>query len=255
MSNLLEIKALCKNFGGVQAINQFNLELEEGSIVGLIGPNGAGKTTIFNTITGIYNPSKGQIFFDGKDITGCMPYEAAQWGISRTFQNIRLFSNLSVMENVVMAGNKNVKYGLVDAFLHTSKYRREEKNLKEMAMNLLELVSMQEHADAIAGSLPYGHQRRLEIARALATNPKLLLLDEPAAGMNAEESIELVEFIRQIKEKFSLTVLMIEHHMDVVSSLCERAAVLNFGEKIAEGSIEEIKKDKVVVEAYLGKEG
>lgn len=254
MSKLLEIKGLCKNFGGVKAIDQFNLEMEEGKIVGLIGPNGAGKTTIFNTITGIYKPDGGSVVFEGKDITGCAPHQAAQMGISRTFQNIRLFSNLSAMENVVMAENSNIEYGLIDAFFRTPKYRREERYVRETAMDLLKFVNLQDYADAIAGSLPYGHQRRLEIARALAIKPKLLLLDEPAAGMNAEESQELVEFICQIKERFSLTVLMIEHHMDVVSSLCDHALVLNFGKKIAEGSIDEIKKDKVVIEAYLGKE-
>lgn len=254
MSSMLEIKGLCKNFGGVSAINHFDMKVEKGKIVGLIGPNGAGKTTIFNTITGIYRPSEGTVLLEGEDITGCEPWQATQKGISRTFQNIRLFSNLTVLKNVVMAGNKDIKYGLFDAFFRTPKYWKEEKRVNEMAKDLLEFVNLQDYKDAIAGSLPYGHQRRLEIARALATNPKLVLLDEPAAGMNAEESMELVEFIRRIQKEFSLTILMIEHHMDVVSSLCDYAAVLNFGEKIVEGTVEDIKKNKEVVEAYLGKE-
>ncbi len=254
MSEILQIGNLSKNFGGVKAIDSFSVLLEKGKIHGLIGPNGAGKTTIFNTITGIYQPTSGEIMFNGKSIVGCKPFQIAQFGIGRTFQNIRLFSNLSVLQNVLIASNLDITYNIAQSFLRLPKYKKEEKQLRSKAMELLTIVGLQDMADAKASSLPYGHQRKLEIARAVALNPTLLLLDEPAAGMNAEESMELVSFIKEIKERFDLTVLMIEHHMDVVSGLCDNVTVLNFGKTIAEGKPDEVKTNKTVVEAYLGEE-
>ncbi len=252
MTPVLEIKHVAKNFGGVKAIDDFSVVLAPGKIHGLIGPNGAGKTTIFNNITGIYVPTSGQIFFEGKEITGLKPYKVAQAGIGRTFQNIRLFSNLSALQNVTIASNMDAKYNLIDTFFRLPKYRKIEKQLLDKAMGLLEAVGLQDKADERACNLPYGHQRKLEIARAMALNPRLLLLDEPAAGMNADESEELVTFVQKIKDDFNLTILMIEHHMDVVTNLCDSVTVLNFGKTIASGTPAEVKNDKVVIEAYLG---
>lgn len=252
MIPVLEIKNVCKNFGGVKAIDDFSVALEPGKIHGLIGPNGAGKTTIFNNITGIYLPSSGTIFFDGHDVTGKKPHEIAQLGIGRTFQNIRLFSNLSVLQNVIIASNKDATYNLVDAFLRTPRYRTKEKQIVEKSMALLESVGLADNRNEIACKLPYGHQRKLEIARAMALDPKLLLLDEPAAGMNSDESVELVGFVVKLREYFKLTILMIEHHMDVVTNLCDSVTVLNFGKTIASGTPAEVKRNKLVIEAYLG---
>lgn len=254
MSEILKITNLSKHFGGVKAINDFNLSLNHGKIYGLIGPNGAGKTTIFNVITGIYEPTAGTVEFLGNDISGHKPHTIARAGIGRTFQNIRLFSNLSVLSNVILASNQDVTYNMLESFLRVPKYRKEEKMLMEKAMMLLKTVGIQDLANQKAGSLPYGHQRKLEIARALALNPKLLLLDEPAAGMNEEESMELVEFIKNIKDKFDLTILMIEHHMDFVTELCDQCTVLNFGETISTGTPAEVKSDRLVIEAYIGEE-
>ncbi len=254
MSNILEIVELSKDFGGLHAIDNFNLKLEQGHIHGLIGPNGAGKTTIFNNITGVYRPTSGKIFFCGKEITGMAPSHVAAGGIGRTFQNIKLFSNLNVIDNVIIASNLEADYGLLQTFLRMPKYRSEEKRLRKKAMELLQIVGLTDYATSIAASLPYGHQRKLEIARALALNPKLLLLDEPAAGMNFEESLELISFIKKVKEEFDLTILMIEHHMDVVAGLCDAATVLNFGKTLAEGSVEDVKKEQAVIDAYLGVE-
>lgn len=241
-----------KHFGGVRAIDNFSLKLEPGQIHGLIGPNGAGKTTIFNNITGIYAPSAGKIIFDGQDITGMPPYKVAQLGIGRTFQNIRLFSNLSVMDNVIIASNLDATYNMPQAIFMTKKYKEREKFLKEKAMALLEDVGLQDKVNEKASSLPYGHQRKLEIARAMALDPKLLLLDEPAAGMNTEESLDLVDFVREIREKYDITILMIEHHMDVVSNLCDYCTVLNFGKTIDVGTAAEVKSNPDVIKAYLG---
>ena len=252
MSGALEISNLNKNFGGVRAIGDFNLTLDKGRIYGLIGPNGAGKTTIFNTITGIYKPDTGSIMFNGKELVGKKPFQIAQLGIGRTFQNIRLFSNLSAMQNVMIASNLDAKYNIPQSFLRLKSYRDTEKKIQEKAMGLLDFVGLKDMSDAKANSLPYGHQRRLEIARAMALNPTLLLLDEPAAGMNADESRELGNFIREIRSHFDLTILMIEHHMDVVADLCDHVTVLNFGKTIADGTIAEVKNDQAVVEAYLG---
>jgi len=254
MKPVLEMQNVEKHFGGVRAIDDFSVKLEQGKIHGLIGPNGAGKTTIFNNITGIYVPDAGKIYFDGQDITGTPPHKVAQMGIGRTFQNIRLFSNLSVMENVIIASNLDATYNMLESFLLSKNYRSKEKALQEKAMSLLEVVGLSDRAEERASSLPYGHQRKLEIARAMALNPKLLLLDEPAAGMNADESAELVEFVRGIRDKFDITILMIEHHMDVVTNLCDYVTVLNFGKTIAVGTPEEVKSDKRVIDAYLGSE-
>lgn len=254
MNPVLEMRHVEKHFGGVRAIDDFSVVLSEGAIHGLIGPNGAGKTTIFNTITGIYKPSAGSIHFFDKDITTVSPYEAAQMGIGRTFQNIRLFGNMSVLQNVIMASSMDATYNLPSALLRLKSYRSAEKKIRDKAMDLLTVVGLDSRAGERANSLPYGHQRKLEIARAMALNPRLLLLDEPAAGMNADESLDLVEFVRQIKERFHITVLMIEHHMDVVTSLCDSVTVLNFGKTIAEGTPAEIRTNRAVIDAYLGVE-
>lgn len=249
---VLEMQNVEKNFGGVRAIDNFSVKIEHGKIHGLIGPNGAGKTTIFNNITGIYKPDAGKIIFNGTDITGTAPYRVAQLGIGRTFQNIRLFANLSVIDNVIIASNLDASYNMPQAIFHSKKYKEREKFLLEKAMGLLEVVGLQDKINERANSLPYGHQRKLEIARAMALDPKLLLLDEPAAGMNAEESLELVNFVRQIRDRFDITILMIEHHMDVVSNLCDYCTVLNFGKTIAVGTPAEVKSNPEVIKAYLG---
>ena len=249
---VLEMQNVEKHFGGVHAIDNFSVKIEHGKIHGLIGPNGAGKTTIFNNITGIYAPNAGKILFMGQDITGSSPHRVAQLGIGRTFQNIRLFSNLSVMENVIIASGMDATYNMPQALLHTKKYKELEQHLQDKAMKLLEIVGLQDKAGERANSLPYGHQRKLEIARAMALEPKLLLLDEPAAGMNADESLEMVDFVREIRDRFDITILMIEHHMDVVSNLCDYCTVLNFGKTLAIGTPAEVKSDPEVIRAYLG---
>lgn len=254
MKPVLEMRHVEKHFGGVRAIDDFSVKIEEGTVHGLIGPNGAGKTTIFNTITGIYKPNAGNIFFYEKDITATTPHDVAGLGIGRTFQNIRLFGNMSVLQNVIMASSKDAKYTLPEALLRLGRYRACEKEIRDKAMGLLEAVGLEERAQERANCLPYGHQRKLEIARAMALNPKLLLLDEPAAGMNTDESLDLVAFIQQIKKRFNITVLMIEHHMDVVTNLCDSVTVLNFGKIIAEGTPAEVKNNRIVIDAYLGVE-
>jgi len=254
VSNILKISGLTKRFGGVCAIDNFSVSLDERTIHGLIGPNGAGKTTIFNTITGIYKPTAGTIKFMDKEITNKKPYQIAQEGIGRTFQNIRLFGELSVFENVFIAGHMDVDYNMISALLHLGIYGKKERDLREQCIDLLKILGLEDRLKERAGSLPYGHQRKLEIARALALRPKLLLLDEPAAGMNRDESRELVEFIEELHEKFKLTILLVEHHMDVVMRICHSITVLNFGKTIAEGTPKEIQSDKLVREAYLGGE-
>ncbi|GMO59596.1 MAG: ABC transporter ATP-binding protein [Termitinemataceae bacterium] len=250
---ILRMNHVCKNFGGITAIDDFNCVITEGQVHGLIGPNGAGKTTIFNNISGIYSPDGGNIIFLDKDITGAKPHTIASSGIARTFQNIRLFQNLSALDNIITASSFSLHYTLFDAICRTPKYRAAEKVVKEKSLALLESVGLSGKVDELAGKLPYGHQRKLEIARALALNPKLILLDEPAAGMNGAESNELVDFIKKIHDTFHLTILLIEHHIDVVTQLCDMVTVLNFGKTICCGSSYDIRRDARVVEAYIGK--
>ncbi|MCL6634392.1 MAG: ABC transporter ATP-binding protein [Peptococcaceae bacterium] len=250
---VLEVKGLSKNFGGLRAVSNFDLTLEEREIVGLIGPNGAGKTTVFNLITGIFPVSSGSIQFMGKNILGMKPYKITQLGIARTFQNIRLFKQCTVLDNVRTVFHPRAGYGLLDSFLHTPRYSAGEARLTARSYELLETMNLAGRAEMTAGSLPYGDQRRLEIARALAGEPKLLLLDEPAAGMNPSEVGRLVELIRFIRDRFNVTILLIEHQMGVVMNVCERLVVLDFGEIIATGLPEEIRNNQKVLEAYLGK--
>jgi branched-chain amino acid transport system ATP-binding protein len=250
--NILEVKGLTKYFGGLAAVSKVDFNVRTGGIVGLIGPNGAGKTTIFNLITGVYKVSEGSVLFEGKSITDQEPFRIADQGVTRTFQNIRLFKNLSVFDNVFTACHLSAKYSLPEAILRLPRYRREEKLLKEKAQGLLEIVGLQDRANVVASNLPYGLQRRLEIVRALALDPRLLLLDEPAAGMNPDETEQLMRLIADVRDRFKLSVLVIEHHMDLVMRLCERIVVLNFGIKLAEGDPDEIRGDARVVEAYLG---
>lgn len=245
-------------FGGVIAVNQFDANIQKGEIVGLIGPNGAGKTTIFNVITGVYKPTEGNVVFSPNeeelDITGLRPDEIAKLGICRTFQNIRLFNELSVLDNVFIGNHLRLKSNIFSSVLRLPNYRKEEKEMYEKSLYLLEKVDLKDEMDEKAYSLPYGKQRRLEIARALATEPKLLLLDEPAAGMNPQETRELMDFIEDIKEEFDLTIFLIEHHMEVVMGISNKILVLDHGVLIAEGEPWEIQENERVIEAYLGVE-
>ncbi len=251
---LLEAHNATMQFGGLTAVNELNIKINEGEIVAIIGPNGAGKTTAFNMITGVYNPTIGEIYFDGKCINKVTPNKIAELGISRTFQNIRLFKNLTVLENVLIGNHLRVKSGLFTSVLHLPKAKKEEKEMLDYSLSVLECTGLLEYKDDVASSLPYGLQRRLEIARALATKPKLLLLDEPAAGMNPKESDDLTEFIREIRDKYNLTILLIEHHMQLVMGISERIYVLEYGTTIADGKPEEIQNNKAVIKAYLGEE-
>jgi branched-chain amino acid transport system ATP-binding protein len=239
-------------FGGLTAVTDLNIRVEDREIVGLIGPNGAGKTTAFNMITGVYRPTEGSIVYDGKDITRLEPHKITELGLARTFQNIRLFREMNVLENVLVAGNLRMGVHFVPSVLHLPGPARREKELRERAMRLLEQVGLAEHAADQATSLPYGKQRRLEIVRALATEPSCLLLDEPAAGMNPQESRELMDFILKIREEFGISILLIEHHMQVVMGVCSRMYVLEYGITIADGNPDEIRKNPRVIEAYLG---
>jgi branched-chain amino acid transport system ATP-binding protein len=250
----LSIHDLTKNFGGVKAVDTFNCDIQEGRTQAIIGPNGAGKTTIFNLITGIYKPSAGEIVFDGETITGHAPHQIARRGIARTFQNIRLFPDFSVLENIQTADHVRSSYSLFHGFLPTPLRRRQEQASRDHALELLHLVGLEGRFGERARNLPYGHQRRLEIARALALDPKILLLDEPAAGMNPEETQSLMALIQRIKEQFRLTILLIEHHMELVMGLCNFITVIDFGKEIAEGTPEQIQANPQVIQAYLGVE-
>jgi len=255
---LLKVQKLTKSFGGLTAVLNVVMELKQGELVGLIGPNGAGKTTVFNLLTGVYVPTSCSIVLDKdgvqKELQGLKPHSICKAGVARTFQNIRLFKDLTVFDNVRIAMHKNVRYGLLSSFLHLPSYHREEKRINETTMELLKIFKLDGKKDEYAKNLPYGVQRHLEIARALATNPSLLLLDEPAAGMNPAETAQLTELIKWIRKKFNLTILLIEHDMSLVMKICERIYVLDYGILIAEGTPDEIRSNKRVIEAYLGED-
>jgi len=249
---LLEVQNLSISFGGLRAVDDFNLHIEKGQLYGLIGPNGAGKTTVFNLLTGVYKPNEGIIRLDGKDITGRKNIEINQDGIARTFQNIRLFKDLSVIDNVKVGLHNQYHYSLLTGILRLPKYRRVEKEMNEKAMSLLKVFDLDKERDFLASNLPYGKQRKLEIARALATNPKLLLLDEPAAGMNPNETQELMDTIRFVQKNFDMTILLIEHDMKLVSGICEELTVLNFGRVLCQGKTSDVLNNPEVIKAYLG---
>lgn len=249
---ILDVRELGIDFGGLTAVNDFNLQVYDGEIVGLIGPNGAGKTTVFNLLTKVYKPSRGTIYFDGKDTAGRNVVDISKAGIARTFQNIRLFGAMSVLDNV-KSGFQNVfPYSPLTAMLRLPKYYAQEKRIDEEARELLKIFELDQFADVTASNLPYGAQRRLEIARALATEPKLLLLDEPAAGMNPQETEELMDMIRFVRDHFQIAVLLIEHDMRLVMGICERITVLNYGTMLAQGTPAEIQSNPAVIKAYLG---
>lgn len=255
---LLKVSNLTKNFGGLCAVSNVNMEINEKELIGLIGPNGAGKTTLFNLLTGVYEPSEGsiQLNVNGtmKEIGGMKPYKVTHMGLARTFQNIRLFKNLTVLDNVKIAMHQNIKYGSIQAILRTPKFYKEEERVEKKAEEYLRVVNLIDKKDELAKNLPYGEQRRLEIARALAIEPKILFLDEPAAGMNPQETADLTKLIHQIKDDFNLTIILIEHDMSLVMTICERIYVLDYGKCIANGVPEEIKNDKRVIKAYLGED-
>ncbi|MEK6375035.1 MAG: ABC transporter ATP-binding protein [Acidobacteriota bacterium] len=249
---LLEAKHVTIRFGGLTAVSDFNLALEQHELVGLIGPNGAGKTTIFNMLTGVYKPSEGEIFVNGHPTANCKPYDITALGVARTFQNIRLFKELTVLDNVKIGGHIHYKYSGTSAVLHTNRFHQAEAVAEREALALLRIFDLERRAGDYAKNLPYGDQRRLEIARALAARPKVLLLDEPAAGLNDRETLDLMQTIHDIRDKFDITILLIEHNMELVMGICERIVVLNFGKTIAQGTPLEVRSNPVVIEAYLG---
>ena len=249
---LLEVKNLSISFGGLRAVDEFNVKIEKGQLYGLIGPNGAGKTTVFNLLTGVYKPTSGAILLDGKNITGKRTIEINRCGIARTFQNIRLFKNLSVLDNVKAGLHNQMKYSSAEGILRLPRFFSTEKKMNKKAMELLEVFGLENEASTLADNLPYGKQRKLEIARALATNPKLLLLDEPAAGMNPSETQELMDSIRFVRDNFDMTILLIEHDMKLVSGICEEVTVLNFGRELAQGKTSDVLNNPEVIKAYLG---
>ena len=249
---LLEVNHLNISFGGLHAVDDFHVSIEKGQLYGLIGPNGAGKTTIFNLLTGVYKPDEGIINLDGQDITGKSTIDINKAGIARTFQNIRLFHQMSVLDNVKAGLHNHDKYSLFTGIVHTPKYFKVEKTMNEEAMKLLKVFDLDKEADILASNLPYGKQRKLEIARALATKPKLLLLDEPAAGMNPNETEELMDTIRFVRDNFDMTILLIEHDMKLVSGICDRLTVLNFGQVLKQGKTADVLHDPEVIKAYLG---
>ena len=249
---LLDVKNLGISFGGLRAVDKFEIKIEKGQLYGLIGPNGAGKTTVFNLLTGVYKPDDGKIELDGKNITGLRTIDINNAGIARTFQNIRLFKELSVLDNVKVGLHNQYHYSTLEGILRLPKYFKVEKEMNEKAMELLKVFDLDKEADFLASNLPYGKQRKLEIARALATNPKLLLLDEPAAGMNPNETKELMDTIRFVRDNFDMTILLIEHDMKLVSGICEELTVLNFGQVLAQGKTADVLNDPEVIKAYLG---
>jgi branched-chain amino acid transport system ATP-binding protein len=251
--SLLEISNLSIHFGGLRALSDFNFSLERGELVGLIGPNGAGKTTAFNIVTGVYTPTAGDIRFGGKNIAGRSPVEVNHAGIARTFQNIRLFQNLTVLDNVAVGFHRSAEHGFFSTLARSPRYFRQEQMARRGAMELLDIFDLREQVSTPAGSLPYGHQRRLEIARALATRPKVLMLDEPAAGMNPQEKIDLMELIHSVRDQFGVGIWLIEHDMKLVMSICQRITVLDHGEIIAVGTPRQVQDNEKVIEAYLGK--
>lgn len=249
---MLEVTQLGISFGGLRAVDDLSMKIEKGGLVGLIGPNGAGKTTAFNMLTGVYRPTDGGIRLDGQNLIGKKPHEICKLGVARTFQNIRLFSKLSVLDNVKVGLHNEMTYSLVESMLHLGSYRKKERAMDEKAMEILKVFDLDRQADVLASNLPYGKQRKLEIARALATDPKLLLLDEPAAGMNPNETGELMETIKLVRETYGVTILLIEHDMKLVTGICEYLYVLNFGKLLAEGTPKEVLSNPEVITAYLG---
>ena len=254
MSAVLSAERISIEFGGLRAVSDFSLSLESGELVGLIGPNGAGKTTVFNMLTGVYLPTSGDILLEGKSLVRKAPHVINRLGIARTFQNIRLFKDMTVLENVLIAQHGRVSYGILSGFLHLPSFHRKERDMRKEALELLSIFHIDGKQDELAKNLPYGEQRKLEIVRALATKPKVLLLDEPAAGMNPQETNDLMHLIRFVRDRFGLTILLIEHDMSLVMGICERITVLDYGQTIATGTPAEIARNPLVIKAYLGEE-
>lgn len=252
METMLSVTNLGISFGGLRAVNEFNMEIKKGQLYGLIGPNGAGKTTVFNLLTGVYKPNTGIVRLDGVNITGKKTIDINKAGIARTFQNIRLFKKMTVLDNVKVALHNHYRYSTIEGILRLPRYFKVEKEMNERAMELLSVFDLDKYADHLAANLPYGQQRKLEIARALATQPKLLLLDEPAAGMNPNETQELMDTIRFVRDKYDITILLIEHDMKLVAGICEELTVLNFGQVLAQGKTSDVLNDPQVITAYLG---